>query len=305
MPMIMMLNLKGGVAKTTNTIAIAEYLASLGKKVLAVDADHQSLAGELLLGENGLLRAESRRKTLHDLLAFMLNDEFTSDAIDTYITHQVSNIKDARENLDCIPCSHRIDEFSTNMARARRGHQTNEEFLSRLNRLRRVFNRWCNNHYDYTLIDCPPSFAIQILFLLGSADYFIVPSIPDRLSVRGSLFLLERIRMRGFTRIRCLGTLWSMVRVQIRNHLDIMNLVKNSAAEYKNLPRPFETYIPNMAAIADALDSQSEFPHFQSKYQYQATRLFKSLCEEIMQRIAQLPNAQSSYQSTTEPSSGS
>lgn len=290
MPMIMMLNLKGGVAKTTNTIAIAEYLASLGKKVLVIDADHQSLAGELLLGQDRLLHAESRRKTLHDLMAFMLDDDFTTDAIDSYITYQVSNIRNVREFLDCIACSHRIDEFSTNMARARRGHQSNEEFLARLNRLRRVFCRWCNSHYNYTLIDCPPSFAIQILFLLGSAEYFIVPSIPDRLSVRGSLFLLERIRMRGYTRIQCLGTLWSMVRVQIRNHTDIIKMAKNRVAEYAAMPRPFETCIPNMAAIAEAMDSQREFPNFRSKYQPQASNLYKDLCIEIMNRISASPN---------------
>ncbi|MFB3785816.1 MAG: ParA family protein [bacterium] len=285
MPMIMMLNLKGGVAKTTNTIAIAEYLASLGKKVLVIDADHQSLAGELLLGQERLLHAESHRKTLHDLLAFMLSDEFTPEAVDTYITHNVSNVRNIREYLDCVACSHRIDEFSTNMARARRGHQSNREFMIRLNRLRCGFTRWCNNHYDYTLIDCPPSFAIQIQFLLASAEYFIVPSIPDRLSVRGSLYLLERIRMRGYTRIQCLGTLWSMVRVQIRNHTDIIKMAKNRVAEYAALPRPFETSIPNMAAIAEAMDSQREFPHFRAKYQTQASNLYRDLCMEIMKRI--------------------
>lgn len=285
MPLIMMLNLKGGVAKTTNTIAIAEYLASQENRVLVIDADHQSLAGELLLGQDKLVHVESRRKTLHDLLAFMLSDEFTPEVIDTYITHNVSNIRDVRDNLDCIPCSHRIDEFSTNMARARRGHQSNQEFLTRLNRLRSVFRRWCDDHYNYTLIDCPPSFAVQILFLLASAEYFIVPSIPDRLSVRGSLYLLERIRMRGYTRIQCLGTLWSMVRVQIRNHVEIMEKVKNSTSEYAAMPRPFETYIPNMAAIAEAMDSQKEFPNFRTKYQTQASNLYKDLCIEIMERL--------------------
>ncbi len=285
MPLIMMLNLKGGVAKTTNTIAIAEYLASQENRVLVIDADHQSLAGELLLGPDRLVHMENRSKTLHDLLAFMLNDEFNPGVIDTYITHNVSNIKNVRDYLDCIPCSHRIDEFSTNMAKAKRGYQSNKEFSGRLNRLRRVFSGWLNEYYDYTLIDCPPSFAVQILFLLASAEYFIVPSIPDRLSVRGSLYLLERIRMRGYTRIQCLGTLWSMVRVQIRNHVDIMKMAKNRVAEYAAMPRPFETYIPNMAAIAEAMDSQKEFPNFRTKYQTQASNLYKDLCIEIMERL--------------------
>jgi len=55
-----MLNLKGGVAKTTNTVAIAECLADQGKKVLVIDADHQCTASELLLGEDLLGRCEHR-----------------------------------------------------------------------------------------------------------------------------------------------------------------------------------------------------------------------------------------------------
>ena len=46
------------------------------------------------------------------------------------------------------------------------------------------------------------------------ADAFIVPAIPDRLSVRGSLYLLDRIQAGGLSRSRGLGTLWSLYREQ-------------------------------------------------------------------------------------------
>jgi chromosome partitioning protein len=55
MPIIPVLNLKGGVAKTVTTVALAECFASHGHRVLLVDADHQCMAGELALGESRLL----------------------------------------------------------------------------------------------------------------------------------------------------------------------------------------------------------------------------------------------------------
>ena len=74
MPIIPFVNLKGGVAKTTNAVALAESLADSGHRVLVIDADHQCMAGELLLGEDRLDKAERGRRTLHDLLAAMLDD---------------------------------------------------------------------------------------------------------------------------------------------------------------------------------------------------------------------------------------
>ncbi len=285
MPLIMFLNLKGGVAKTSNAVAVSECLASFGKQVLMVDADHQTMASELLLGDKRMAKAESRRQTLHDLLSFMLNDEFNPISIEDYIQKNASNIKPVQENLDCISCSHRIDEFSTNMAKAKQGYQSNEEFLRRLNRLRNTFARWCNDHYEYTIIDCPPTFVIQVLFLLGCAEFFIIPTIPDRLSVRGSLYLLERLRLRGYKKIKCLGTLWTMVRRQVSTHLKIIELEEKQSGEYAKMPKPFRTIIPNMSAIADAMELQQEYTSFHAKYQYKPSRLYEQLCEEIEERI--------------------
>jgi chromosome partitioning protein len=72
---LLFINLKGGVAKTTNAVAVAECLAEAGHRVLLIDADHQCMAGELLLGESRMLNCERRHHTLHDLLASMLEDE--------------------------------------------------------------------------------------------------------------------------------------------------------------------------------------------------------------------------------------
>ena len=76
MSILLFVNLKGGVAKTTNAVAVAECLADSGYRTLLIDADHQCMSSELLLGESRMLKCEQGKTTLHDLLAAMLDDEF-------------------------------------------------------------------------------------------------------------------------------------------------------------------------------------------------------------------------------------
>ncbi|MBD3266720.1 AAA family ATPase [bacterium] len=285
MPMIMVLNLKGGVAKTTNAVAMAEGYAYLKKKVLLIDADHQSTASELLLGETQLAQAEKQKRTLHDLLAAMLAESFNPKQIPKMITPRASRIQQIQPRIDCLPCSPRIDEFTTNMAKAKKGYNSNEEFLRQLNRLRKILTLWFNRHYDFTIIDCPPTLSLQVQLLLGSADYYIIPAIPDRLSLKGSLSLLTRLKKRGYTRIQCLGTVWSLARKQIKNHNEIMVAVKKKQNEFAAIPTPFHTVIPNSAAITDAMDSRKEFAAFRDKYNDPARKIFLSLCKEIAERI--------------------
>lgn len=283
MPIIILSNLKGGVAKTTSSVAIAECLASKGYRTLLVDADHQCMAGELLLGEDRQLRCERGRRTLHDLLAAMLDDEFTAEQFPAFVTPKASNIGGGLNGLSVLPCSIRIDDFTTNMAKARRGHNSNEEFLRVLNKRRAQLRKWLLSNYDYTIIDCPPSVALQVQVLFPVADSFVVPCIPDRLSVRGSLFLMDRIASRGY-RIEGLGTLWSLFRAQNVVHRRMTELVAQGKEPFDRLPKPFKTVIPNAAKIAESTEPGERPRLFHHKYTTEFARLFESLCEEIVER---------------------
>lgn len=121
MPIILFINLKGGVAKTATAVAIAECFAANGNKTLLIDADHQCAASELLIGADAVERADSRkhRKTLHDLLASMLSDEFETETIQQYLFANGSNIGGGLPSLSVLPCSLRIDDFQTNVSKAR------------------------------------------------------------------------------------------------------------------------------------------------------------------------------------------
>ena len=283
MSIVMLINLKGGVAKTTSAVAIAECLASEGHRTLLIDADHQCMSGELLLGEDRQLKCERTKRNLHDLLAAMLDAEFIPAQFESFVTRKASNIDGGLTKLAVVPCSIRIDDFSTNMAKARRGHSSNDEFLRVLSNRRKQLRRWAETNFDFTVIDCPPSVAIQVRFLLSVADSYIVPSIPDRLSVRGSLYLADRIKSYGY-KIHGLGTLWSLYREQNAMHKRIVAMAAAGSEPLSKLPRPFKTIIPNATKIGEASENAGQPKTFRKKYTPEFAKLFEELCGEIVQR---------------------
>ena len=119
----MLVNLKGGVAKTTSAVAIAECLASEGHRTLLIDADHQCMSGELLLGEDRQLKCERTKRNLHDLLAAMLDAEFTVSQFESFVTQKVSNIDGGLAKLAVLPCSIRISSTVTGTRRTRQHHR--------------------------------------------------------------------------------------------------------------------------------------------------------------------------------------
>lgn len=301
MSIVLFVNLKGGVAKTTNAVAVAECLADSGYRTLLIDADHQCMSGELLLGEDRLLRCENRKITLHDMMAAMLDEDFRVEQLSYYAVPKVSDIGEGLPNLSVIPCSVRIDDFSTNMAKAKRGHRSNDEFLAMFRRRRAALRRWLKSNYDFTIVDCPPSIALQVRTLLTVADSFIVPAIPDRLSVRGSLHLLDRIRRMG-VKIDQLGTLWSLFRTQNQMHRAVIDKTGRGVEPFGRMPKPFETVIPNAAKIAETTEPDRNPNTFNAKYTPEFARLYRSLCEEIVQRCqwraAELEKANGAVAST-------
>lgn len=283
MTILLFVNLKGGVAKTTNAVAVAECLAESNYRTLLIDADHQCMSGELLLGERRLDKCESRRVTLHDMMAAMLDDEFRTEQLRYYPVPGASDIDGGLRNLSVIPCSVRIDDFQTNMAKAKRGYHSNDEFLATFRKRREVLRKWLNSDYDFTIVDCPPSIALQVKTFLSVADSFIIPAVPDRLSVRGSLHLLDRIRRMSY-KIQPLGTLWSLYREQNALHRRVVDLVSRGQEPFNRLPKPFKTVIPNAAAISEATEPGRKPKSFTAKYTPSFAKLYRNLCEEIIQR---------------------
>jgi chromosome partitioning protein len=156
---IAVINLKGGVGKTTTTLNIAVGLARKNRRVLLVDMDPQAnLTGSLFLAGN---------KTVYDLL---INKEHPSDVI--------INVD---EFLDAIIADKKLADAEMIMA----GMPSRETILKRS--LESIFN------YDYVLIDCPPSNGLLNYNSLLYADEAFVPVSTDYLGVVGLRRIVEII----------------------------------------------------------------------------------------------------------------
>ena len=166
--LIAVANQKGGVAKTTSTLALAAALEERGRRVLAVDIDPQG-ALTYSLGVDPDLVDE----TVNDVLVRRL-------PIDKVILQR---------EVDLVPAN--IDLAG---AEAVLLAKTGREYA-----LQRAL-RDVEAEYDYIVIDCPPSLGILTINGLTAAHEVVIPLQCEALSHRGVGQLLETLNdIRHFT----------------------------------------------------------------------------------------------------------
>jgi chromosome partitioning protein len=159
-----LINNKGGVAKTTSAVNLAAALAEKDKRVLLIDADSQGAASLSL----GVPRAE-----LTPSLAIALTDHKPIREIIR---------KTKVEGLDLITSAN--DLAGIDMALA--GADQKESRLSRA--LEPVLGE-----YAHVVIDCPPSLSLMSVNALNAAEFYLVPVVPQFLTLGGLASLVEEV----------------------------------------------------------------------------------------------------------------
>jgi len=155
-------NQKGGVAKTTSAVAIGAAIAECGPRVLLVDLDPQAS-----LSYSMGLDPDTLDVTIHDVLVGRVP---IGKAI-----HQLAEADVVPSNIDLAG------------AEAYLLTRTGREYALRT-ALEDV-----DMHYNYILIDCPPSLGVLTINALTAADEVIIPLQCEALSHRGVGQLLETI----------------------------------------------------------------------------------------------------------------
>ncbi|MEM9657310.1 MAG: AAA family ATPase [Planctomycetota bacterium] len=292
MPVVLFSNLKGGVAKTTNAVAVAECLAFHGKSTLVIDADHQCTASELLLGESRLDSLERRRRTVNDLFLDMLKPSFERKRFEYYVAGNASNIAGGLERLSVIPCSVRINDVQSKHNRVDGRFEEWKSKKERFAKHVKQLKQWANSQYDFTIVDCPPSLAFQVKQFFKTSDAFIVPCQPNRLSVRGADWLCKKLHNDNFRRL-ALGTLWSMCRRKDRWHQAIVSEAADGVINFGpastplEIPKPFNTTIPLTVNIAHAVEETQAIPStLRAKYGPEYAAIFVALAGEILSRLS-------------------
>lgn len=214
-------NQKGGVGKTTSSINIGSYLAAAGYTVVVVDLDPQANA-TFGLG----VKLSSDTPTLYEVLTGKVEIKAALQAT-------------KHENLNVIPST-------TNLAGAAIDLMDKPY---REYRLRRAIKP-LKEHFDYILIDCPPSLGLLTINGLVAADRLLIPVQCEFFALEGLSQLLgtvELVRAHLNPRLQVLGALLTMYDRRTAMARKIVREVR------KTFPgHVFESVIPRNTELAEA-----------------------------------------------------
>lgn len=168
MKTISIINLKGGVAKTTTSLNMAYALATKGHKVLLVDNDKQGNASKTL----GIYSTEEA-----SISEILTNRKLTAAEVIK---------KTTVENLDGI---------SANLSLQRAMLEVQMDTLTpQHNRLKKLLDT-VEEDYDYCVIDNAPDINVAIVNALVAADEVIIPVKIDEYAFDGLTELLEQVQI--------------------------------------------------------------------------------------------------------------
>ncbi|MGH3355930.1 MAG: ParA family protein [Nocardioidaceae bacterium] len=244
-------NQKGGVAKTTTVASLGAALAELDQRVLLVDLDPQSCL-TFSLG----IDPEDLDTSVHDVLLA------TRDAADIVLNTD--------EGPHLLPAT--IELAGTEAALLTR---TGREHALR------VALEPLNDHYDWVLLDCPPSLGVLTVGALSAADSVLIPLQCETLSHRGVGQLLDtvhdvrRFTNRGLTILGVLPTLYDGRTNHARAVLETISQAYDLAVLQPPIPKTIR-FAEAPAAGRSILGTARSHPGAQA-YRELAARLYRSV----------------------------
>lgn len=256
---IALANQKGGVAKTTTTINLAAGLAELGANVLVVDLDPQGNAS------TGLgVEVANRSLTTYDLMV----DEAPLDVV----IH-----KTAISGISVCPANSDLSSADMELV-------ANEKRSFLLHDALRQ-PAMANFHYDFVLIDCPPSLSLLTVNALIASHSVLIPLQSEFFALEGLsqlMLTIREVRQAGNPDLRIEGVLLTMY--DKRNNLS--QLVEADARE--NLgDLVFKTMIPRNVRISEA--PSYALPVLSYDSASKGSEAYRSLSLEIAERYGLSP----------------
>lgn len=283
---VSVINMKGGVGKSTTTVSLAETLAHhQRRRVLVIDLDPQTNASIMVAGPEKWNAMREAERTLD----FYFESYIVQQKAKPFKTLIEKNVSDLKGKPDVALCASapefRIVERDMIESFVRRGFQIDmiqKWILERFaNGLKNVVNE-----YDYILIDCPPGISLFAEAALIAADCILVPSIPDYVSRLGLITFRKRAlrlineRRGGPSQLMVLATKYDET---FSLHRSEASLLKDNLGEAM-----FDVRIPQHVDIAKAAEWSETQRTFDQKYGAMA-KVIKTLGEEFQSKVELAP----------------
>ena len=247
---VSIINLKGGVGKSTLTMILGEFLAfRYSKRVLLIDMDAQANLSYCMMHPSQIRMQEERGRTSYHIFSNALRDIHTD--IDEFIADPpltVSNIARSSMRTYGIP----IHMIVSTPAVA----QLDEELLeiwengqpmpTSIRETLSLYLEVAKDRYDYILIDCPPGLSLFSSAALLASDFYASPVIPEPLSLQGVDLVQARanaLRDRYNTDIQFAGTILNIVKHYRNTHSRVAQdiHIEDNRRRYQ----PFRFWLPD------------------------------------------------------------
>lgn len=277
---VSLINLKGGVAKTTTTVALAETLAArFGKRILVVDLDPQTNATVMLIGEGRWKGLNEKGWTLATLFKDALEPQNKEFNLAKTLQKRVSDVQGA-EKVDLLPSSIDLIDIQDKLASAPTGQFYSVTPIDLL----RLAVKSILDDYDLVLIDCPPNLGIITLNGLRISEGYIIPTVPDILSTYGIPQIIKRVC--SFSReiaedVVPIGIVITKFQANSTTHVNVSDNLRK-----EDDPPVFQTKIRQADQTAAAAEFQSGRRTLKQKYGYRdLAEQYVDLAKELLVKL--------------------
>src|SRR4051794_18681132 len=261
MPVVTLLNQKGGVGKTSTTHHLAGTLAAGGRRVLLVDNDPQASLSQGFWGPVATAELDPGA-TVAALYAGL--DPFPEQVI------RPTGIP----GIDLVPGSKAATDYNVP-----RPYEAAAEAQTCL----RSFLADVGDRYDLVLIDCPPNLHLCSWAALVASDHLIVPLQPEDFGAQGIIDVQDsvaRVLAGSNPHLTLLGYLITMHNARLSVHKMYEEMLRQMYGA-----DVFATTTPTSAASKEA--RMQPKPIAQFKPRGAAAKTVQALADEIARRIAE------------------